>query len=226
MTGHTTLPQAIIETLQRRAAELGDGFLYDPKKGADTIRVRCFRPEQHKNGDAHPSAVYHLGKYVYCKVCGFKEGEKKLADRLGIGVVEGGLTLQMLAEAKHLPADYLQKWGWRTQQGKDRRAKVLIPWFGFEGVEKHAPAYHIRHFINKDDDSGPRFTWDKPRNVELLPYGCWRLKEWLEEAENRGISPGPGEDCFDLEKLLSSSNVERDHLDAVRHWLDSLREKS
>ena len=83
MDDYTTLTQAIVEALRRRAADYRDSFLYEPGK-ADRIQVRCFCPEKHRNGDAHPSAMYHLGKYIFCTVCEFKEGEKKLADRLGI----------------------------------------------------------------------------------------------------------------------------------------------
>lgn len=40
------------------------------------------------------------------------------------------------------------------------------------------------------------------------------------------IHLGPGENCFDLEKLLSNSDTKREHLDAVRRSLDSVRAKS
>jgi hypothetical protein len=158
-------------------------------KSSPKLRVRCFQPQKHKNGDAHPSAVYHLGKCIYCPVCGFKESERRLAQRLGISNMEGGLTLQGLAEAKGLPVEFLQKWGWRTQKSRDGRAAVLIPWYDEQGVMKHAPAYHVRHYISKGDDDGPRFTWDIPRSVELRPYGVWRIQEWLEEAKESGITP-------------------------------------
>jgi len=182
----SVLTQAILEGLERRARELGDEFQIN-SRSADKVRVRCFRPELHKNGDAHPSAVYHLGKYVVCRVCEFKEGERKLAERLGIGAVEGGLTLSALAEAKKLPLEFLQAWGWRTQRGKDGKAKVLVPWYDQQGVKRTAPAYHIRNYLNKGDESGPRFTWDLPRGVRLVPYGAWRVDEWLEAFETQGI---------------------------------------
>jgi len=188
MSNYSTLTDAIVEALRHRATEYGDACEFK-RKSPHKLQVRCFQPEKHKNGDAHPSAVYHLGKYVYCQVCGFKESERKLAIRLGVGTLESGLTLQMLAEAKGLPADFLQRWGWRTQKGRDGRAKVLIPWYDEQGVMKHAPAYHMRHYINKGDEDGPRFTWDLPRGTELLPYGVWRIHEWIEEARESGISP-------------------------------------
>lgn len=40
------------------------------------------------------------------------------------------------------------------------------------------------------------------------------------------IHLGPGENCFDLEELLSNSDVKREHLEAVKRWLDSMRAKS
>ena len=51
----------------------------------------------------------------------------------------------------------------------------------------NAPAYHIRHYINKDDGIGPRFTWDLPKATKLKPYGCWRFKEFIETAKLQGI---------------------------------------
>ena len=106
-----------------------------------------------------------------------------------MGVVETGLTLQALAEAKSLPLQHFQAWGWRTQRGRDKSAKVFIPWYDLEGVKRSALATHVRHYINKDDGTGPRFTWDLPRHITLQIYGCWRISEWLEEAAIRGIQP-------------------------------------
>ena len=40
------------------------------------------------------------------------------------------------------------------------------------------------------------------------------------------IHLGPGENCFDLAKLLSNSDIKHEHLDAVRRSLDSVRAKS
>jgi hypothetical protein len=40
------------------------------------------------------------------------------------------------------------------------------------------------------------------------------------------IHLGPGENCFDLEKLLCNSDVKREHLEAVKCWLDSVRAKA
>jgi len=34
------------------------------------------------------------------------------------------------------------------------------------------------------------------------------------------IHLGPGENCFDLEKLLAGPLLNRDHLESVRTWLD------
>lgn len=185
MYEHSALTQVILESLESRAVRHGDEFAIE----GDRVRVRCLEPQKHANGDAHPSAVYSLGKYIVCPVCGLKVGEKRLAEMLGIGVVEAGLTLTELARVKQLPVEHLQSWGWRTQRGRDGLAKVLIPWYDEQGVNRRAPAYHIRHYINKDDEIGPRFTWDLPKGVKLQPYGAWRIPEWLDAAEVLGISP-------------------------------------
>lgn len=178
-----TITQAILEGLSKRAVVNGDDFQLKGSK----VPVRCFNPDKHKNGDAHPSAIYYLGKYLYCPVCGFKEGQKRIAERMGIGEVEGGLTLSALAIAKGLPVELLQVWGWRTQSGRDNRAKVLIPWYDENGVLRNAPAYHVRHYINKDEGIGPRFTWDLPKGTKLKPYGFWRFREFMETARLKQI---------------------------------------
>ena len=36
------------------------------------------------------------------------------------------------------------------------------------------------------------------------------------------IHLGPGENCFDLEKLLSNPDIKAEHLLAVRRWLDKI----
>jgi hypothetical protein len=198
------ISQAIIEALQNRASEHGDYF----QLNSNPIQVRCFDPEKHKNADDHPSAYYYPGKYIICKVCGFKASENKLADRLGIGVVEGGLTLSILAAFKKLPVDFLQNWGWRTQKGFDGKANVLIPWYDQKGVSKTAPAYHIRHYINKDDDRGPRFTWDLPKSTKLNPYGIWRFHEYEMEASQL--------------KIESYIFLVESELDAVTCWLHQI----
>ena len=113
-------------------------------------------------------------------------GERRLADRLGVGVVKGGLILSQLAKVKGLPVDYLGKWGWRTQRVKGGEAGVIIPWYNFDGVQTVAQANHIRHYIDKCPDGGPRFTWDKPKHVRLIPYGAWRNTEWLEQYKANG----------------------------------------
>jgi Toprim-like len=84
---------------------------------------------------------------------------------------------------------FLQSWGWRTQRGKDGKAKVFILWYDAAGVQRHAPAYHLRHYLDKDDEFGPRFTWDLPKGVKLPSYGCWRISEWLDGARSQGIAP-------------------------------------
>ena len=187
MTQQNATPQtqAILEALRRRAARSGDPF----DMQSDRVDVRCFNPTDHQNGDAHPSATYTLGKYLFCKVCNFKLGEVKLADRLGIGSIEGGLTLTQLADAKLIPEEFLAVYGWRTQRAKSGSAGVYIPWYDLEGVQRRSPAYHVRHYVNKGDSQGPRFTWDKPKGTQITPYGAWRNSEWADETATQDIVP-------------------------------------
>lgn len=183
MSENSKLSQVVIEALKTRAQSKGDEF----DVSNDKATVRCFEPDRHQNGDANPSAEYTIGKYLICHVCGLKLGEKRLAQILGVGTVSRGLTLKELAEAKVISEDYLAEWGWRTQSAKDGQAAVYIPWYDMEGVQCTALAYHLRHYIYKDDGTGPRFTWDKPKHVKLIPYGVWRNREWLEESRTRGV---------------------------------------
>jgi len=192
--------QAIIETLQRRAVQFGDDF----ENSGSTVTIRCFDPGKHTNGDSHPSAVYTLGKYVMCPVCGYKKGQKLLAEMLGIGLLHGGLTVPTLAKAKNLPADFLQDWGWRTRRRRGRAA-VAIPWYDARGPTQIAAAYHLRHYIAKSDGNGPRFTWDMPKNAKVSPYGTWRIPDWQAEAKELDIP---------LRLWIMESE-----LDAVTGWL-------
>ena len=42
---------------------------------------------------------------------------------------------------------------------------------------------------------------------------------WAEEGKPV-IHLGPGENCFDLEKMLSHRDINEQHLSAVREWLE------
>ena len=183
MTTHSSQTQAILEALRGRAERHGDTF----EVRGDRVTVRCLNPDKHQNGDANPSAEFTLGKYVVCHVCDLKLGEKRLAEQLGVGSIEGGLSLSELAEAKDLAEDFLASYGWRTQRTKEGQAAVAVPWYDLEGVQRTAPAYHNRHYVNKGDADGPRWTWDKPKNVKLILYGAWRNREWHEEAKSANI---------------------------------------
>lgn len=108
-----------------------------------------------------------------------------MANMLGIGQLSGGLTLAALAEAKRLPLDLLRSWRWQTRRDRAGQAAVAIPWFDERGPVKHAPTYHLRHYVAKVDGTGPRFTWDLPKGAKLLPYGAWRIFDWLVEAKVR-----------------------------------------
>lgn len=182
----TMTSQAVLEALERRALDFGDEFSVT----RDKVTVRCLAPEKHQNRDSHPSAIYTVGKYLTCPVCQLKLGEWKLAEMLGIdGGMEGGLTLIALADAKKLPMSLVREWGWVTKKTKDSRAAVLVPWHSSSGGGLRVLGYHVRHYVNKDDGSGPRFTWALPKGSVLDLYGAWRIPSWIEEAETRGIKP-------------------------------------
>ncbi|MBM3949147.1 MAG: hypothetical protein FJ312_07940 [SAR202 cluster bacterium] len=172
------------EALRDRAQRYGDPFEADKKF---RYLIRCFDPAKHQNGDAHPSARWVPGRYVACAVCGFKECEKKLHQRLGIVPTIGGLTLEALAEAKKLPVDYLATLGLRTGHVA-KRAVVLIPWYGPLGLNGSVAGYHRRHRIDKDGD-GPRWTWDLPKRAALIPFGAELVPQWLDEAHSGKIDP-------------------------------------
>jgi hypothetical protein len=98
-TDDATTTELILEELRRRDVTLGDDFKVINGK----VNIRCFEPKAHNNGDANPSAYYHLGKYVVCRVCDLKLGQNRLAERLGVSGIEDGLSLSQLADAEALP---------------------------------------------------------------------------------------------------------------------------
>ena len=62
----------------------------DGKHEGREIRFRCLRPENHRNGDASPSARYHRDKHVWCcDACGGGGGWKDLCELMGISVSSG-----------------------------------------------------------------------------------------------------------------------------------------
>lgn len=195
--------QAILEALQRRAEEFGDAF--EPE--GSRVTVRCFDGDKHANGDANPSAFYDFTRYFFCRVCGYKKGQKPLANILGIGQLDGGLTLADLAKAKLLTVDFLRSWNWQTRRSRGQAA-VLVPWYDSRGPVKNPPSYHLRHYVGKDDGFGPRFTWDLPKGVKLLPYGAWRIAAWLEE--------------FRIRQKPAQIWLMEAELDAVTGWLHSV----
>jgi hypothetical protein len=40
------------------------------------------------------------------------------------------------------------------------------------------------------------------------------------------IHLGPGENCFDLEKLLSNRNIKPEHLEVINKWLNERKESN
>ncbi len=169
--------QSLVEQVEAHLLEQRDGRL----EGQE-VRFRCIHPERHKNGDAHPSALFNAEKGVWrCPVCGDGGSVTHLATALGL--LPRGLTLEQLSEAKGLPLDFLKSWRLRTLKGDP--PAVAVPWYGPEGPTDRPPGEHIRHRLEKEGDGG-RWTWKgKPR----CPYGAWRVADWLAEAKERGLVP-------------------------------------
>lgn len=66
---------------------------------------RCPHPENHNNGDANPSARYHLDKGVwYCDVCASGGGWRNLCELLGVPVVNSGKA-EIVARYVYLDED-------------------------------------------------------------------------------------------------------------------------
>ena len=104
--------QVVLEALRARAMRRGDEF----HESGGEVKVGCFNPDDHRNRDADPSASYVLGKYLVCRVCDLKLGERRLAEKLGIGSIKSGLTLEQLALEKALPEAHLAAYGWKTSR--------------------------------------------------------------------------------------------------------------
>jgi len=83
-----------------------------------------------------------------------------------------GLTLQELADAKHLPVDSLKKWGVAGIDYKGQPA-VYIPYRDIEGKTTD------RFRLNLKQE--PRLLWRK--GSKTLLYGLWRLPEFRQGGE-------------------------------------------
>ena len=65
-----------------------------------------------------------------------------------------------------------------------------------------------------------RYQREQPTDVQLQEWQSKAIQVW--EAEEKPIIHlGPGENRFDLEKLLSNSSFADHHLEAVKEWLCS-----
>ena len=124
---------------------------------------------------------------MFCKTCGFKESEVKLAARLGID--DSGLTLEQVASATDLPIHYLQRLGWCTKKPKNSPPYVEISYFDQNGVVEKASVRHSLLSLNGNTVEGPESKWILPKNAELVPYGVWQIPDWLREVEGGEIPP-------------------------------------
>ncbi len=139
------------------------------------IRFRCPHPDQHQNGDVHPSARYNADKRVWhCDVCGAGGGWTDLARLLGVDIAN-------CSSRARVATHYV----YRDEQGQERRRKLR--WEpGFDGRTKSFS-------WEKPNGSG---GWEKARgdgNPRIL-YGSERLP--LIRGQRRMVFVVEGEkDC-------------------------------
>ncbi len=79
-------------------------------------------------------------------------------------------TLDAYANAKGLPAEFLQRQGLRDQKYQGRPA-VRIPYKGVDGSEA---AVRFRIALQKDEEGDDRFRWRTGSKAQL--YGLWKLE--------------------------------------------------
>jgi hypothetical protein len=77
------------------------------RREGEEIRFRCPYPGNHANGDASPSARYHLDKAAWvCDVCGNGGGWKKLCDLLGVPLAgNSGPSPRVVADYEYRSED-------------------------------------------------------------------------------------------------------------------------
>ncbi|MBN2238816.1 MAG: DUF3854 domain-containing protein [Dehalococcoidales bacterium] len=76
--------------------------------------------------------------------------------------------------------------------------------------------------VEADTKDGADTFLDKEGNSHYLPGTDITIDEAISMWKMRGkpvIHLGPGENCFDLEKLLNNGRINERHLEAVRKWL-------
>lgn len=125
-------------------------------------------------GDDHPTNFSVSVEGFKCFACGEKGGLRKLAERLGVALVQVGdggktpplpPTLENYAQVKALPVAFLESLGLQTiyLQGKP---SVKIAYYDAGGVEIGA---RLRVALSGEN----RFKWRKGTTIH--PYGLWRL---------------------------------------------------
>ena len=115
--------------------------------------------------ETRPSFSFHPEKGYKCFACNAKGGPRALAEHLGLEA--GPLTIEQLAEAKGIPAQWLID----HKLAKQGKGGVEIPYRNEEGEEA---ALRIRLNLCKLK-SDNRFIWEKGKPV--MPYGLWLLRE-------------------------------------------------
>jgi hypothetical protein len=156
----------------------------DPIAQAEAIRValRCARPgcpcarprgpvHCPAHGDEHPSlrVIERGGRVLVWCGAGCPQ-DRVLGELRRRGLwPEPGLTLEELADAKRLPADFLRSLGVHTVRLRTGRA-VAVPYYGPDGEEV---ATRFRIALH-----GDRFRWRE--GARVTAYGLWKLPDFRE----------------------------------------------
>jgi len=158
------------DLLQACLAKLNRGDAPDekyPDKSGDYWTLCPFHGDEHATN-------FSVGRRGFkCFTCGEGGGLKKLANRLGVEVLQSTdtgntaiISLALYAELKKLPLDFLLSLGLSDRKYANQPA-VRIPYFD---ETAHEAAVRYRVALSGDD----KFRWAKGSHV--LPYGLWRLR--------------------------------------------------
>lgn len=134
--------------------------------------------------ETRPSFSFHPEKGYKCFSCNAKGGLRALAEHLGLEA--GPLTVEQVAEAKGIPAQWLQE----HKLARQGRSGVEIPYCNEQG-EEAAVRTRLNLCKLKSDN---RFIWEKGKPV--MPYGLWLLQE--QKALGKTIIVEGESDCWTL----------------------------
>ena len=146
-----SLSDKVLEELERLA----------PVKGPE--RTGNFQTLCPFHEETRPSFSFHPERGYKCFSCNAQGGVRALAEHLGIKA--GPLTVEQLAEAKGLPAEWLTS----NKLAHNGPRGIEIPYLDLKG-EQAALRHRLNLCKTKSDE---RFLWEKGK--PLLPYGLWLI---------------------------------------------------